>query len=239
MKAPAMSSKEQKAMKKSAKRPRVDKTLPSDDSRNPVAANPDSPAVGTSEMGSLSSGSDLKEAREPVPKRMQNFKGDVNRLLREKRKQFEKDVNASFRSLNENLQGILKAQQNSREELKSIYCETFGSLHQKWLDEVDRTKDEEEHLSFLTQKQMKILQTAIADHETKLENAKDMCDTFLKKAKDLSQHRKTFIGSQQTKVEKEIAKVQDRVIVETQEQDVSVVQTYLQSLFHDCSEETI
>uniref|UniRef100_A0ABK0LZL4 XLR/SYCP3/FAM9 domain-containing protein n=1 Tax=Rattus norvegicus TaxID=10116 RepID=A0ABK0LZL4_RAT len=142
-----MSSKEQKAMKKSAKRPRVDKTLPSDDSRNPVAANPDSPAVGTSEMGSLSSGSDLKEAREPVPKRMQNFKGDVNRLLREKRKQFEKDVNASFRSLNENLQGILKAQQNSREELKSIYCETFGSLHQKWLDEVDRTKDEEEHLS--------------------------------------------------------------------------------------------
>uniref|UniRef100_M0RCW5 XLR/SYCP3/FAM9 domain-containing protein n=2 Tax=Rattus norvegicus TaxID=10116 RepID=M0RCW5_RAT len=207
MKAPAMSSKEQKAMKKSAKRPRVDKTLPSDDSRNPVAANPaDSPAVGTSEMGSLSSGSDLKEAREPVPKRMQNFKGDVNRLLREKRKQFEKDVNASFRSLNENLQGILKAQQNSREELKSIYCETFGSLHQKWLDEVDRTKDEEEHLS---------------------------------KAKDLSQHRKTFIGSQQTKVEKEIAKVQDRVIVETQEQDVSVVQTYLQSLFHDCSEETI
>lgn len=40
--------------------------------------------------------------------------GDVDRLLREKRKQFKKDVNASFRSLNENLQGILKAQQNSR-----------------------------------------------------------------------------------------------------------------------------
>jgi hypothetical protein len=27
---------------------------------------------------------------------------------------------------------------------------------------------------------MKILQTAIEDHETKLKNAKDMCDTFLK-----------------------------------------------------------
>lgn len=232
-----MSSKEQKAMKKSAKRLRVDKTLPSDDS---VAANPaDSPAVGVGEMGSRSSGSDLKEAREPVPKRMRNFEGDVNRLLREKRKQFAKDVNASFRSLNENLQGILKAQRNSREELKSIYSETFGSLYQKWLDEVDRTKDEEEYLSFLTQKQMKILQTAVVDHETKLENAKDMCDTFLKKAKDLSQHRKTFIGGQQTKVEKEISKVQDRVIMETQEQDVSVVQTYLQSLFLDRSEETI
>lgn len=32
----------------------------------------------------------------------------------ERRKQFEKDVTASFRSLNENLQGILKAQQSSR-----------------------------------------------------------------------------------------------------------------------------
>lgn len=33
---------------------------------------------------------------------------------------------------------------------------------------------------FITQQQMKILQTAIEDHETKLKNAKDMCDTFLK-----------------------------------------------------------
>lgn len=41
------------------------------------------------------------------------------------------------------------------------------------------------------------------------------CCCLFQKAKDLSQHRKTFIGSQQTKVEKEIAKVQDRVIVET------------------------
>lgn len=34
-----MSNKEQKAMKKSAKRPRVDETLPSDDSKNPDAVN--------------------------------------------------------------------------------------------------------------------------------------------------------------------------------------------------------
>ncbi|XP_034341662.1 X-linked lymphocyte-regulated protein 5C-like [Arvicanthis niloticus] len=235
-----MSSKEQKAMKKTAKRRRVDKTLPSDDSKNPLAVKPgDNAAVGTSEMGSHSSGSDVQEAREPVQKRMQDFKGDVTRFLVEKRKQFEKDVNASFRSLNENLQGILKAQQKSRQELKSLYCERFESLHQKWLDEVDSTRDQEEHLSFITQHQMKILQMAIMDHGTKLEYAKDMCDTFLKKAKDLSKHEETFIGGQQTKVEKEISKVQDRVIMESQEQDVSVVETYLQSLIFDLSEETI
>ena len=38
----------------------------------------------------------------------------------EKRKQFEKDVNASFRNLNESLQGILKAQQKSRQELEGM-----------------------------------------------------------------------------------------------------------------------
>lgn len=235
-----MSNKEQKAMKKSAKRPRVDKTHSSDDSKNPDAANPaDNPAVGTSEMGSHSSGSDMQEAREPVQKRRQDFEGDLNRFLMEKRKQFEKDVNASFRSLNENLQGILKAQQKSRQELKSVYCERFGSLYQKWLDEVRSTRGQEEHFSFITQQQMKVLQTAIEDHETKLENAKDMCDTFLKKANDLSKHRKAFIGGRQTNVEREISKVQDRVIMETQEQDVSVVETYLQSLILGRSEETI
>lgn len=235
-----MSNKEQKALRKSAKRPRVDKSLPSDDSKNPDAVNPaDNPAVGTSEMGSHSSGSDVQEAREPVPKRKQDFKVDVTGFLMEKRKHFEKDVNASLRSLNENLQGILKAEQKSRQELKSVYCERFGSLYQKWLDEVDSTRDQEEYLSFITQQQMKILETAIADHETKLENAKQMCDTFLKKANNLSKHGKTFIGGQQTNVEKEISNVQDRVIMETQEQDVSIVETYLQSLILDRSEETI
>ena len=69
-----MSNKEQKAVKKSAKH--VDNTLPSsDDSKNPDALNPaDNPAIGTSEMGSHSSGSDVQGAREPVQKRMQDFK---------------------------------------------------------------------------------------------------------------------------------------------------------------------
>ncbi|NP_001104763.1 X-linked lymphocyte-regulated 5B isoform X1 [Mus musculus] len=236
-----MSNKEQKAMKKSGKHQRVHKTLPSDDFKNSDEVNPaDKPAVGTSGMGSHSSGSDMQEAREPVQKKMQDFKGDDGTgLLMEKRKQFEEDVNASFRSLNENLQSILKAQQNSRQELKSLYCERFGSVYHNWLVEMDRTRDQEEYFSFITQQQMKILQTAIEDHETKLKNAKDMCDTFLKKANDLSKRQKTFIGGQQTIVEKEISKVQNRVIMETQDQDIAMVETYLQSLIHESSEETI
>ena len=68
----------------------------------------------------------------------------------EKRKQFKKDVNASFRNLNESLQGILKAQQKSRQELESVYCERYGSLYQKCLDEVGSTRGQEEHLGFIT-----------------------------------------------------------------------------------------
>lgn len=83
---------------------------------------------------------------------------------------------------------------------------------------------------------MKILQTGIADHETKLENTEDTSDTFLKKANDLSKHRRPLFGSQQTNVEKEISKVQGRVTMETQEQDASVVERYLQSLILDHSE---
>jgi synaptonemal complex protein 3 len=80
-----MSNKGQKAMKKSAEHPRVDKTFPSDDLENSDAVNPvDNPAVGTSEMGSHSSGSDVQEAREPVEKRMQDFEGDVSRVSYEK-----------------------------------------------------------------------------------------------------------------------------------------------------------
>ncbi|OBS78026.1 hypothetical protein A6R68_19587, partial [Neotoma lepida] len=111
---------------------------------------------------------------------------DITQYLLAKRKQLEKDINANFRGLNENLQ---------------------------------------------TQQQMKTLQKAVEDHETKIENAKDLCDTFLKvwwivlvirthpfmshqKAKDFSEHCKAFIGGEESEVKKEISKAQDRVIME-------------------------
>ncbi|XP_076418950.1 X-linked lymphocyte-regulated protein 5C-like isoform X3 [Peromyscus maniculatus bairdii] len=238
-KVPAMSTKEQKDMERRAKRPRVDQNLPSDDFQNQDAITPaNNPAVDTSEMGSCSSGPDVQAAREPVQKRIPDFKGDVNRYLLAKRKQFEKDINASFSSLNENLQSVFKTQQKSRQELHSMHSQVFESLYHKWLDEVGRAREQEEHLTLIAQQQMKILQKALEDHETRIENAKDLCDTVLKKAKDLSKHRKAFIGGEESEVKKEICKAQDRVIMETQEQDVSVVETYLQSLVLDHSEET-
>ncbi|XP_016819050.2 X-linked lymphocyte-regulated protein 5C isoform X1 [Cricetulus griseus] len=235
-----MSTKDQKDMERRAKRPRVDQNLPSDDSQNPDAITPaKDPAVDTSEMGSCSSGSDVQEARKPVQKRIQDFKGGITQSLLAKRKQFGKDINASFRSLNENLQSIFKTQKKSRQELHSIHSQMFESLYQKWLDEVGRTREQEEHLNLTAQQQMKILQKAIEDHETKMENAKDLCNTFVKKAKNLLEHRKAFVGGEESEVKKEISKAQDRVIMETQEQDVSVVETYLQSLVLDHPEETI
>ncbi|XP_040596980.1 X-linked lymphocyte-regulated protein 5C-like isoform X1 [Mesocricetus auratus] len=194
-----MSTKEEKDMERSAKRPRVDPNLPSDDSQNPDAIMPaKNPAVDTSEVGSCYSGSDVQEAREPVQKRTQDFKGSIIQSLLAKRKQFEKDINASFRSLNKNLQSIFRTQQKSRQELHSMHSQIFESLYHKWLDEVGRAREQEDHLNdFCTgltrlsqsvtgqtmriaQQQMKILQKAIEDHETKIENAKDLCNAFLK-----------------------------------------------------------
>ncbi|XP_040596981.1 X-linked lymphocyte-regulated protein 5C-like isoform X2 [Mesocricetus auratus] len=176
-----MSTKEEKDMERSAKRPRVDPNLPSDDSQNPDAIMPaKNPAVDTSEVGSCYSGSDVQEAREPVQKRTQDFKGSIIQSLLAKRKQFEKDINASFRSLNKNLQSIFRTQQKSRQELHSMHSQIFESLYHKWLDEVGRAREQEDHLNRIAQQQMKILQKAIEDHETKIENAKDLCNAFLK-----------------------------------------------------------
>ncbi|XP_021481938.1 X-linked lymphocyte-regulated protein 5C-like [Meriones unguiculatus] len=236
-----MSAQDQKAVKRSAKRPRADRTLLSDDFQNPDAVAPaDNPAVDTRELSSCSLGSDVQETREPVEKRAQDFKGDyITRILETERKQFEKNINASFRSLSENLQNIFKTQQESRKKLHSLYSKMFWPLYQQWLEEVEKAREQEESLTLITKQQMKILEEAISDHEVKLENAKDMCDTVLKKAKNLREHHKTFIGGHYSEVEKEISKAQDRVIMKTQEQDVSVVETYFQSLVLDSSEETI
>ncbi|MEJ1274913.1 hypothetical protein NN561_005805 [Cricetulus griseus] len=68
------------------------------------------------------------------------------------------------------------------QELHSIHSQMFESLYQKWLDEVGRTREQEEHLN---------------------------------KAKNLLEHRKAFVGGEESEVKKEISKAQDRVIMET------------------------
>ncbi|CAO2621504.1 X-linked lymphocyte-regulated protein 5C, partial [Lemmus lemmus] len=141
--------------------------------------------------------------------------GDIAGSFLAQRKQFEKDIHDSFRSLNANLHSIFKAHQKSRQELHAMHSQMFESLHQKWLEDVERAREQEEYLALTTRKQMKILQKALGDHETKIGNAKDLCDTFLKKAKDLHEHRKAFIGGEESEVEKEISKAQDRVIMES------------------------
>ncbi|XP_055464737.1 X-linked lymphocyte-regulated protein 5C-like [Psammomys obesus] len=231
-----MSSKDRKAIERSAKRRRTDAVASGFSFLLNAAENP---AVYTSELGSCSLGSNVQEAREPVEKSMQDFRGDITQILMVERKQFEKDINASFRSLYENLQSIFKTQQESRKARHSVYSQMFWPLYQQWQELVEKAREQEEKLALIIQQQMKILEEVIADHEVKLENAKDMCDTFWKKAKDLCDHRKTFIGSHQSEVEREISKAKDRVIMKTQEQDLSVVETYLQSLILDSSEETI
>ncbi|CAO2621502.1 X-linked lymphocyte-regulated protein 5C, partial [Lemmus lemmus] len=211
-----MSSKKQKDTERSAKRHRVDQNLQSDDLQDPDPVTPaNSPAVDTSDLGSCSSGANVQEARDPVQKRTRDFKGDIAGSFLAQRKQFEKDIHDSFRSLNANLHSIFKAHQKSRQELHAMHSQMFESLHQKWLEDVERAREQEEYLALTTRKQMKILQKALGDHETKIGNAKDLCDTFLKKAKDLHEHRKAFIGGEESEVEKEISKAQDRVIMES------------------------
>ncbi|CAO2621676.1 X-linked lymphocyte-regulated protein 5C [Lemmus lemmus] len=201
-----MSSKKQKDTERSAKRHRVDPNLQSDDLQNPDPVTPaNSLAVDTSDMGSYSSGANVQEARDPVQKRTRDFKGDITQSFLAQRKQFENDIHDSFRSLNANLHSIFKAHQKSRQELHAMHSQMFESLHQKWLEDVERAREQEEYLA---------------------------------KAKNLHEHRKAFIGGEESEVEKEISKAQDRVIMESQEEDVSVVETYLQSLVLDSSEET-
>ncbi|KAH0509534.1 hypothetical protein LTLLF_104040 [Microtus ochrogaster] len=86
-----------------------------------------------------------------------------------------------------------------------MHSQMFESLHQGWLDDVESSREQEDHLA---------------------------------KAKDLHEHGKALIGGEESEVKKEISKAQDRVIMESQEQDVSVVETYLHSLVLDSCEET-
>lgn len=222
-----MSTAAEQATDKAAKRCRVDPDSASSGSQNPDAITPASnPELGANREDGSSSGRD----GETVQKMLQNFTGGITQSFIAKRKQSVRDINASFKSLGENLQNIFLNEQKLRQDLHLKYAQTFEPLYQQWSREMQRAREQEHHLALLSQHQMNILRTATRGHVMKFDQVKDLCDTYLKNVKDMTGEHGTFLSGRQSEVEKEISKVQERVIMETQEQDVAVLEMYLQSM---------
>ncbi|XP_076962651.1 synaptonemal complex protein 3-like [Callospermophilus lateralis] len=160
------------------------------------------------------------------------YPADITQALLARRKRFEMNTDASLKIINENIEHIRKIQQEQRQNLHYKYSQQFLPLFQQWDIEVQKAEEQEEKLANMFQEQRKLfLQSRIIQRE-KVKEIKNLYEQLLKSIKDLEEYHESLVIGEQSKVKKEMAELQEKILRETQQQEVAVVEKSLHSLLY-------
>uniref|UniRef100_A0A4X1SZT1 XLR/SYCP3/FAM9 domain-containing protein n=1 Tax=Sus scrofa TaxID=9823 RepID=A0A4X1SZT1_PIG len=152
------------------------------------------------------------------------------RALIAKRKKFEMNTKASIKTAKEKIDRVWKTQQEQRQNLHLEYSQQFQTLFREWDIDIQKAQEQEEKLANMFQEQRKSLQQARIVQNQRLKKIQNLYEQFLKSMEELEKDHDRLLTDEQNEVRQEMAKLQDKIMVETQQQELAIVQKSLQSL---------
>ncbi|XP_047572790.1 synaptonemal complex protein 3-like [Lutra lutra] len=165
-----------------------------------------------------------------VQKMLQELEVDIKQALLAKRKMFEMNAKASVKTTNEKIEHVWKIQQEERQNLHLKYSQQFLTLLWEWDTDMRKTQEQEEKLAGMFREQRKILQQARVVQNQRLQKIKNLYEQFLKSMQDLEKEHEHLLADEQNEVREEMTKLQNKIMMEAQRQELAVVQKSLHSL---------
>ncbi|XP_045852552.1 synaptonemal complex protein 3-like, partial [Meles meles] len=83
----------------------------------------------------------------------------------------------------------------------------------------------------IIREQKKILQQARVVLNQRLQKIKNLNEQFLKSMQDLEKEHEPLLADEQREVREEMTKLQNKIMMEAQRQELAIVRKYLHSLF--------
>ncbi|XP_005674029.1 synaptonemal complex protein 3-like isoform X2 [Sus scrofa] len=171
-----------------------------------------------------------EELGNEVQKVLEGFQVDIKQALIAKRKKFEMNTKASIKTAKEKIDRVWKTQQEQRQNLHLEYSQQFQTLFREWDIDIQKAQEQEEKLANMFQEQRKSLQQARIVQNQRLKKIQNLYEQFLKSMEELEKDHDRLLTDEQNEVRQEMAKLQDKIMVETQQQELAIVQKSLQSL---------
>nr|XP_044995901.1 synaptonemal complex protein 3-like [Jaculus jaculus] len=194
------------------------------------------PPIGNSQE-SISSIQEEQQARNNVQRMFQELQGDIIRSFVAKSKRFQRNTNASLKTLSFKLKHIVKTQKKKRDDIHSKYSKILLPLFEQWENDVQNyTKEEEKFLSMCQEKAKSIYQARMAQ-QNKFEESKKFYGQLLKSIKDMEENNRNIIIGEESKVKKEMDNLKKELLNETQHQDMEMLEKFLESLLPESDEE--
>ncbi|NWX42044.1 SYCP3 protein, partial [Steatornis caripensis] len=165
-----------------------------------------------------------------VQNMLERFGADINKALLAKRKRLEMYTKASLKTSNQKIEHVWKTQQEQRQKLNHEYSQQFLTLFQQWDVDVQKAEEQEEKLANMFRQQQKVFQQARIVQSQRLKTIKQLYEQFLKSMEELEKSNENLLAGAQSELRKEMAMLQKKIMMDTQQQEMATVRKSLQSM---------
>ncbi|KAM6216451.1 synaptonemal complex protein 3 [Rhynchocyon petersi] len=161
---------------------------------------------------------------------LEQFGADINKALVAKRKKIEMYTKAALKTSSQKMENIWKTHQEQRQKLSQEFSQQFVTLFSQWDLEIQKLEEQEEKLLNILRQQQKMLQQSRVIQSQRLKTCKHLYEHFLKSMEDLEKTNETLVNDAQNELRKEMAMLQKKIMMDTQQQEMASVRKSLQSM---------
>ncbi|NXD19172.1 SYCP3 protein, partial [Spelaeornis formosus] len=165
-----------------------------------------------------------------VQNMLERFGADINKALLAKRKRLEMYTKASLKTSNQKIEHVWKTQQEQRQRLNHEFSQQFLTLFQQWDVDVQKAEEQEEKVANMLRQQQKVFQQARIVQSQRLKTIKQLYEQFLKSMEELEKSNENLLTGAQNELRKEMAMLQKKIMMDTQQQEMATVRKSLQSM---------
>ncbi|XP_060050230.1 synaptonemal complex protein 3 [Erinaceus europaeus] len=172
----------------------------------------------------------IEDMGSEVQNMLERFGADINKTLHAKRKRLETYTKASLKSSNQKIENIWKTQQEQRKKLNHDYYQQFQKLFQQWDIDIQKTEQHEDELNSLFRQQQEVFQQSRIVQSQRLKTLRQLYDQYIKSMEELEKSHESQLSNAQNELKKEMALLQKKVMMETQQQEMANVRKSLQPM---------
>ncbi|XP_054476614.1 synaptonemal complex protein 3 isoform X2 [Anoplopoma fimbria] len=155
---------------------------------------------------------------------------DISKVMQAKRKRLECLTKSYMKGSQHKLELLWNTYHSQRQKMTQQYSEQVSSALQQWESEAQRAEEQEEKLNNLFRQQQKILQQARVVQNQKLKTVRELYEQFVKNMEDMEKSHDAFLQGAQQELRKEMATLQKKILMDTQQQEMATVRKSLQSM---------
>ncbi|NWU95448.1 SYCP3 protein, partial [Upupa epops] len=170
------------------------------------------------------------DVRGEVQNMLERFGADITKSLIAKRKRLETYTKASLKTSNQKIEHAWKIQQEQRLKLNQDFSQQFLTLFQQWDVDVQKAEEQEEKLVSVFRQQHKVFQQARIVQSQRLKTIKNLYEQFIKSMDELEKSNENYLAGAQNELRKEIAILQKKIMMDTQQEEMANVRKSLQSM---------